>query len=118
MRIAEHPLSYLFAVLRPGLRTAASTLVLGVLAALADATTVGGAPNDFIPSFTGAHSPDLDVLSTFATFDDSTFHIGATLNGSVETLPSACTFSDSIAEPARSHPISQPSDCRTSSSTR
>jgi len=91
MRIAEHPLSYstLFAVLRPRLRTAASTLVLGVLAPLAHATTVVDAPNDFILSFTGAHSPDLDVLSTFATFDGSTFHIGATLNGNVGTLPSA-----------------------------
>ena len=63
--------------------------MLGVLAPLVHATTVVDAPNDFISSFAGAHSPDLDVLSTFATFDGSTFHIGATLNGNVGTLPSA-----------------------------
>lgn len=53
------------------------------------ATVVTDPANDFIPSFTGAKSGDLDVLSAFATFDGTSFHIGATLNGNVGTLPSS-----------------------------
>jgi hypothetical protein len=34
-------------------------------------------------------SGDLDVLSAFATFDGAAFHIGATVNANVGTLPTA-----------------------------
>ena len=44
---------------------------------------------DFIASFTGAKSPDLDVVSFFTTFDGTTFHIGGTLNGDIGTLPTS-----------------------------
>ena len=44
---------------------------------------------DFIASFTGAKSPDLDVVSFFTTFDGTTFHIGGTLNGNIGTLPTS-----------------------------
>jgi hypothetical protein len=44
---------------------------------------------DFIPSFTGAKSPDIDAVSFFTTFDGTTFHIGGTLNGPIGTLPTS-----------------------------
>ena len=53
------------------------------------ATTITDAPNDFLATFTGTHSSDIDALSVFATFDGVTFHIGATVNASVGTLPTA-----------------------------
>ena len=68
---------------------ATAAFLLTTVGPLANATTVVDPANDFIPTFAGAHSPDLDVLSTFATFDGSTFHIGATVNGAVGTLSSA-----------------------------
>lgn len=45
--------------------------------------------NDFLPTFAGAHSGNLDVLSVFAIFDGTTFEIGATVNAPVGTLASA-----------------------------
>ena len=45
--------------------------------------------NDFIPSYTGRHRPDLDVVSVFATFDGVAFHIGATMAGPIDTSPAA-----------------------------
>lgn len=44
---------------------------------------------DFSPSFTGAKSLDLDVVSFFTTFDGTTFHIGGTMNGAIGTLPTS-----------------------------
>jgi len=58
-------------------------------AATVHAVTVTDPAGDFIASFAGAHSGDLDVLSAFANFDGVTFEIGATVNGLVGTLPSA-----------------------------
>ena len=55
----------------------------------AGAVTVLDPTNDFIPTFAGAHSADLDVQSVFATYDGVNLHIGATLSGNVGTLPSA-----------------------------
>ena len=52
-------------------------------------TVITDPSNDFLSTFAGTHSADLDVLSVFATFDGTTFHIGANLNGNVGTLPSA-----------------------------
>jgi hypothetical protein len=51
-----------------------------------DAGSIPDATGDFIPSFTGAQSPDLDVLSFFTTFDGTTFHIGGTMNGDIGKL--------------------------------
>jgi len=68
----------------------ACLVAAGLVSALpANASSVSDAPNDFIASFLGAHSPDLDVLSAFATFDGTTFQIGGTVNAPVGTLPSA-----------------------------
>jgi hypothetical protein len=58
-------------------------------AATVHAVTVTDPAGDFIASFAGAHSGDLDVLSAFANFDGVTFEIGASVNGLVGTLPSA-----------------------------
>jgi hypothetical protein len=55
----------------------------------ASATVITDATNDFIPTFTGTPSGDLDVLSAFATFDGLSFHIGGTVNGNIGTLPTA-----------------------------
>lgn len=70
---------------------------LGVLGALcflgfgapAYAGVITDPANDFLPTFTGTKSGDLDVLSAFATYDGSQFHLGATLNGAVGTLPTS-----------------------------
>ena len=53
------------------------------------ATVITDPANDFIPTFTGTKSPDLDVLSVFATFDGAAFHIGATMAGNIGALPTA-----------------------------
>ncbi len=45
--------------------------------------------NDFIASFTGAHSGDIDVISTYAIYDGTAFHIGGTMNGAIGTLPTS-----------------------------
>ena len=44
---------------------------------------------DFVPSFTGARNPDIDVVSFFTTFDGTTFHIGGTMNGAIGALPTS-----------------------------
>lgn len=63
---------------------------LSVLAATPSrATTITDPANDFLSTFAGTESPDLDVLSASVTFDGSTFHFGATLAGAVGTLPSS-----------------------------
>src|SRR5437868_3712671 len=69
--------------------TFATALFAALICAPAHGTVITDASNDFLSTFAGTHSGDLDVLSTFATFDGSTFHIGANLNGNVGTLPSA-----------------------------
>lgn len=66
-----------------------TTLALCLAAAGAQATVVSDAANDFLTSFTGVHSPDLDVRSVSATFDGTAFHIGATVGANVGTLSSA-----------------------------
>jgi hypothetical protein len=48
--------------------------------------------NDFLPSFTGVHNGDLDVLSVSAVYDGA-FHLTALLNGSIGTTnPSLYVF--------------------------
>jgi hypothetical protein len=58
-------------------------------AAHAPAATATDPVGDFIPSFLGTHSNDLDVMSVSATFDGTTFEIGATVNAPVGTFASA-----------------------------
>lgn len=67
----------------------AGTVVALLAAEPSYATVVTDPANDFIPTFVGTRSGDLDVLSASATFDGTTFHIGATLNGNVGTLPTS-----------------------------
>lgn len=59
------------------------------LAQPARAGAITDPAGDFIPTFTGVKNGDLDVLSAFATYDGSTFTIGATLNGAVGTTASS-----------------------------
>ena len=54
----------------------ATATVAFSLAIPAHATVITDAAGDFLPSFAGTHSGDLDVLSVFATFDGVAFHIG------------------------------------------
>ena len=58
----------------------------------AQAAPVADAVNDFIPTFTGVHNGDLDVLSLSAVFDGA-FHLTAVMNGKIGTTdPSIFTF--------------------------
>jgi len=62
-------------------------LVLALLPAIAGspavAATVSDSTGDFLPSFAGTPSPDLDVTSFSVTFDGTNFLIGATLAGPI-----------------------------------
>src|SRR5664279_53904 len=69
-------------------RGGALLFVACLVATGAHAATVTDPADDFVPTFAGAHSGDLDVLSVSATFDGITFEIGATVNAPVGTLPS------------------------------
>ena len=58
----------------------------------AQAAPVADAVNDFIPTFTGVHNGDLDILSLSAVFDGA-FHLTAVMNGKIGTTdPSIFTF--------------------------
>ena len=68
----------------------AATLVL----ASAGAARADGTPdplNDFIPSFTGVHNADLDVLSAFVTYNPVTdiFFLSGTMAGAIGTTVSS-----------------------------
>ena len=69
--------------------SAALTTALALLAGSAQASFITDPAGDFIPTFTGTHSGDLDVLSISATFDGSAFHLTAAMNGAIGTLPTA-----------------------------
>jgi MYXO-CTERM domain-containing protein len=69
--------------------TVVTALAMVVMPQVASATVVTDPANDFLPTFTGTHSGDLDVLSFSATFDGTTFHLGATMNGAIGTLASS-----------------------------
>ena len=47
--------------------------------------------NDFIPSYTGVHNGDLDVVSSFVTYNpgSDTFFFSGTMNDAIGTTPSA-----------------------------
>ncbi|MEA2777276.1 MAG: hypothetical protein QOF90_2682, partial [Acetobacteraceae bacterium] len=66
---------------------------------------------DFVPSFTGAKTPDLDVVSFATTFDGTNFHISGTLNGNIGTLPTSLYvigFDRGGAGPSPFAPIGEP----------
>lgn len=67
----------------------AASASIALAAVAAQAATVIDAPNDFLPTFAGTTSPDLDVLSLSVTFDGAAFRLGTTVNGPVGTLPTA-----------------------------
>src|SRR4051812_7973086 len=74
----------------PMFRPALAMTVLAVcFSASGGAAVITDPANDFIASFTGTKSGDLDVLSTFATFNGTNFQIGGTLNAPVGTNPNA-----------------------------
>jgi hypothetical protein len=56
--------------------------------------------NDFIPTFAGVHSADLDVQSVFATYDGVNLHIGATLTATSARCRAPSTYSAFTAAPA------------------
>jgi len=62
-------------------------VALGVCLALATtpaaAVTVSDPVGDFLPSFAGAQSPDLDVTSFSVVYDGTNFLLGATLAGAI-----------------------------------
>ncbi len=64
-------------------------LAIAVSVPLARAGAVSDPANDFIPTFGGAKTGELDVLSTSASFDGTTIHLAGTLNGTVGVLPSS-----------------------------
>ena len=53
------------------------------------AASVSDPANDFLPSFSGPHNGDLDVLSANVTLNGSTFDFTATLGGSIGETPGA-----------------------------
>ena len=70
-------------------RAAALLTAAFALASAAQASPIADPAQDFIASFTGAHNGDLDILSTFATFDGTSFRFGGTMNGAIgSTNPS------------------------------
>ncbi len=70
-------------------------IAIAGIGALAISLTVFGAPalaapivdaaNDFIPSFTGTQTGDLDVLSAAAVYDGTYFHLSATMAATIGT---------------------------------
>jgi hypothetical protein len=67
--------------------TAATLTVLGSTPSLHAVSSVPDPLGDFLPSFTGPHNGDLDVLSTGGSFNGSTFTFSATLAGALGTTP-------------------------------
>ena len=67
--------------------------LVGVALAVAASTTfaVNDPINDFIPSYTGVHNGDLDVVSSFVTYNPGTdtFFFSGTMNAAIGTTPSA-----------------------------
>lgn len=66
----------------------AATLAVSAGAALA---ATGDGINDFIPSYTGAHNGDLDVVSAFVTYNPGTdtFFFSGTMDGAIGTTSTA-----------------------------
>jgi len=62
-------------------------LAAAILSVEARATTVSDPTGDFLPSFSGPHGGDLDVVSTTALLSGSNFVLSATMNGAIGTTP-------------------------------
>jgi len=58
-------------------------------AAHAKAALITDPAGDFLPSYTGPHNGDLDVLSAQVLFNGSTFTFTSTVNGAIGTTPNA-----------------------------
>lgn len=65
------------------LRSIAAAAVLALAALPAHAAPITDPVGDFIPSFAGAQTPDLDVVAASADLVNSTFVLGGTFNGAV-----------------------------------
>jgi PEP-CTERM motif len=55
----------------------------------AQAATITDPVGDFIPSYAGAHSADLDVIAFTVTFNGSSFDLNLTVNGPIGTTASS-----------------------------
>jgi hypothetical protein len=66
-------------------RTLSAALAGAVLASAAPALALPDAAGDFLATYTGAQSADLDILSASAVYDGTSFHLSATLAGSPGT---------------------------------
>jgi hypothetical protein len=64
---------------------ALAILAAAILSVEARATMVNDPTGDFLPSFSGPHGGDLDVVSTTALLSGSNIVLSATLNGAVGT---------------------------------
>ena len=77
------------------LRILPAALIAAALALSAGAARAGAGisdpANDFIPSFTGVHAADLDVLSAFVTYDPGAnlFSFSGTMAGAIGTTASS-----------------------------
>ncbi len=78
-------------LLRRRLRTPLlAVLSLSLFSAIpSTAALITDPAGDFLPSFTGPHNGDLDVLSAQVFFNGSDFRFTSTLNGAIGTTPSA-----------------------------
>lgn len=65
------------------IRTATIAAALMCVALQAHVTTITDPVGDFIPSFTGARTPDRDVVSASASYMNGVFDFGGTFNGAV-----------------------------------
>lgn len=67
------------------------SLALAAAAPLAQATTFNDAVGDFLPTYTGVRAGDLDVLSSFVTYNPLTdiFVFAGTMNGDIGLTPGA-----------------------------
>ena len=74
---------------RKGVRVSllAGGIALAIGAAPVQAAAITDPAGDFLPSYTGPHNGDLDVLSAQVTFTGSSFLFTSTLNGPIGTTP-------------------------------
>ena len=68
---------------------AALLLSAAVFSPPASAGAITDPANDFLTTFTGVKTGDLDVLALSATFNGAVFHVVTTVNGPVGTNPNA-----------------------------
>ena len=68
-----------------GLAIIVTSLALANASAGAKATIVGDLTGDFLATYTGPTSADLDIASVSASFDGTNFLLSSTMNGSIGT---------------------------------